>query len=153
MKPSPSAVVFDALFRLIEESSAASVAARTGLGATTISRWWVERKSGKGSFNARSFDDLMKLDEVRAALVAALRELPEESQAAWEAIGARLSKVISPAVGWRLANILEALAEMDLLDSQLRAIEALASARQSASVEKARAAKLASRKAKTAPVK
>jgi hypothetical protein len=90
----------------------------------------------------------MTLDEVRAALVACLRNLPDQDLAAWEGIAAKLARVISPAVGWRLASLIHDLAAVDALDSDLSAIEGLVKARRQAGHEKDKAAKLASRKGK-----
>lgn len=146
----PSGAVFDALFRLIDETSAAHVCARTELPASTVSRWSGLRRDGESpSFNADSFDALMTLDEVRAALVACLRNLPDQDLAAWEGIAAKLARVISPAVGWRLASLIHDLAAVDALDSDLSAIEGLVKARRQAGAEKDKAAKLALRKAKS----
>ena len=148
----PSRAVFDALFRLIDQTSAAHVCARTGLPASTVSRWSIlRREGGDPSFNADSFDALMKLDEVRAGLVAHLRNMPDQDVAAWEGIAAKLARVMSPAVGWRLAALIHELAAADALDSDLSAIAGLVKALQRAEVEKAKADKLASRKGKATP--
>lgn len=147
----PSEAVFAALFRLIEETSAAHVCARTDLPASTVSRWTVlYSQGGEPSFNRSSFDALMRLDEVRAALVASLRNLPEQDIAAWEGISGKLARVLSPAVGWRLASLLHEMVELDLLDSDLSAIEGLVRARRKSAHERSKADKAASRKAKPA---
>lgn len=93
----------------------------------------------------------MKLDEVRAGLVACLRDMPDQDVAAWEGIAAKLARVMSPAVGWRLAGLIHELASADALDSDLSAIAGLVKALQRAGVEKAKADKLASRKGKATP--
>lgn len=146
----PSRAIFDALFRLIDETSSAHICIRTGLKPSTVSRWVVSAREGDApSFNAESFDALMTLDEVRAAAVAELRKLPDQDLAAWEGISEKLARVVSPAVGWRLASLMHELADLDLLDSDLSAIEGIIRARKKSAVERSKASKLASRKGKS----
>lgn len=152
--PKPSQAVFDALFRLVDETSAAHVRSRTDIPAQTLSRWsGIRREGGSPSFNADSFDALMKLDEVRTAAVAFLRKLPDSDVSAWEGIAAKLAEVISPAVGWRLAALMHELAELGLLDSELSVIAGIPKGSKGASHERAKADKSASRKAKAPTTK
>lgn len=148
----PSEAIFDALFRLVDETSAASVCSRTEpeIPPSTMSRWTILRGKGESpSFNASSFDALMSLDEVKAAAVAALRRLPDQDVAAWEGISEKLARVMSPAVGWRLASLIHELSELDLLDSDLSAIEGIIRARRKSAHERSKADKAASRKGKS----
>ena len=106
--------IFEAFADLVEREGQTVVCNRAGLPTSTADRYVEAVREGRipARLDSKNLDALMRLEEVRSAAAAVLLRRADEDSAAWEAIGASLSDLYSPAAGWTLVRKLQELSEL-----------------------------------------
>ena len=130
---SVSEAMFNALFALVSADGWPAVKRRIDVGKSTASRWQIAFESGdRPGFNRDSFDELMKLEEVRSAAASAALQEPETDAAAWRAIGGALADLMSPDAAWTLVRKLRRMRELGLLDPKFPLLQGVIDQRSNA---------------------